>query len=321
MSYPRHTVSRRTAVSVPLAAIASILLGTLLVLNGQASAAGSSAYGPGYPAPNPSAVDGGCNVGYTFDGQATCESGFGAAGYPAPDPSATDGGCYAGFTFDGVGACFPSGGAGGTGADGPTQTVPPPPPDGVPTTTTSHARPSVKVSVATRAAAWVGSPVTVVATARDSQLYPVRFTAHDLPRGLSINPASGAITGKATVAEAVTSTVTASDAYGGTGAAKLTWTVREHKLVVATHVSGAHVVGHTLALIHGAFHRDSVTGRKVSGVKVTYRWFVGGKAIKGASRSTLRVTDSYRHHTVSVRITATKHNMAPYVRIAGVKIV
>ena len=66
---------------------------------------------------------------------------------------------------------------------------------------------------------------------------PYRFTATGLPVGLTINPATGAITGIPAAAGTVTIVVTAVDANGATGAASYTVTIKAQPPVAADSTS------------------------------------------------------------------------------------
>ncbi len=62
-------------------------------------------------------------------------------------------------------------------------------------------------------------------------------------------------------------------------------------------ISGTVKVGRKLTAKHGTW---------TSGTTFAYRWYAGGKSIKGATKSTFKVTKSQRGKTIKVRITGKK---------------
>ena len=87
---------------------------------------------------------------------------------------------------------------------------------------------AITVANATSRSSEQGFPVSVAITASgpdQTDGFAPSFSAAGLPPGLSINSASGVITGTPTSAGTFMVTVTATDALGGSGTASFTWTV------------------------------------------------------------------------------------------------
>lgn len=84
---------------------------------------------------------------------------------------------------------------------------------------------SVTVSDPGNQTASVGSAVSLQIHASDSDGGALTYSATGLPAGLSIDPATGLITGTPTTAGAPSVTVTAQDASGPSGSTQFTWTV------------------------------------------------------------------------------------------------
>lgn len=78
-----------------------------------------------------------------------------------------------------------------------------------------------------------------------------------------------------------------------------TWTVRiDRALASATPtLSGTLAVGSTL---------KAHTGKWSAGTKLTYQWLANGKKIKGATKSTLKLTSSLKAKRISVKVTGKK---------------
>lgn len=81
---------------------------------------------------------------------------------------------------------------------------------------------SAPTSELTQATVAVNVPVSATDSAAGQTL---TFSAVGLPAGLSINPASGVITGSATAANAYSVTVTAADGTGSQGSATISWSI------------------------------------------------------------------------------------------------
>jgi hypothetical protein len=72
----------------------------------------------------------------------------------------------------------------------------------------------------------VGTPKSLQITATDSQAgQTLTYSATGLPAGLTINAATGLISGTPTTAQSTTSTVTATDTTGASGSTSFAWTV------------------------------------------------------------------------------------------------
>jgi Ricin-type beta-trefoil lectin domain/Putative Ig domain len=81
----------------------------------------------------------------------------------------------------------------------------------------------------------VGVKVSVQPSAADSdpgQDAHLTWDATDLPDGLSINPATGLISGRPTKPIGVATIVTATDAYGESGTTTITWVITEAVIIV-----------------------------------------------------------------------------------------
>jgi hypothetical protein len=89
----------------------------------------------------------------------------------------------------------------------------------------AHATATVSVTNPGDQTSTVGSSVDLPITASDSDGGTLTYTGTGLPAGLTINSASGAITGTPTTAGSSTVTVTATDATGPSGSATFTWTI------------------------------------------------------------------------------------------------
>ncbi len=55
-------------------------------------------------------------------------------------------------------------------------------------------------------------------------------------------------------------------------------------------------------------------GSWTAGTKVTYRWYVNGKAVRGATKSAFRLTTKHRGKRVTVRVTGKKPGYATVIR-------
>ena len=79
------------------------------------------------------------------------------------------------------------------------------------------------------------NPVSLQIQATDSDgSQTLTYSATGLPTGLSINPATGLITGTPTATGNSNFTVTATDTTGATGSASFTWTVNAPNTVTVT---------------------------------------------------------------------------------------
>jgi hypothetical protein len=97
--------------------------------------------------------------------------------------------------------------------------------------TDSPAKPSAAVNTVTvtapaREQSWVRIPISVQVKAADSEpAQTLTYSATGLPAGLSINPATGVISGTPQRITVMAATVTATDASGATGSASIRWAV------------------------------------------------------------------------------------------------
>ncbi len=71
----------------------------------------------------------------------------------------------------------------------------------------------------------VGTPVALAIHGSDSGNAGLTYTATGLPAGLAINPATGAVTGTPTTAQATTVTVSATDGFTNTGLVQFGWSI------------------------------------------------------------------------------------------------
>jgi subtilase family serine protease len=96
-----------------------------------------------------------------------------------------------------------------------------------------------------QAAGTVGSPLSLQVTGSDSGNQPLTYTGSGLPAGLSINPATGLISGVATAPGVSTISVSASDPYTNAGSTSFTLAVENppHKPKPKLKVSKAKLKG------------------------------------------------------------------------------
>jgi subtilase family serine protease len=96
-----------------------------------------------------------------------------------------------------------------------------------------------------QAAGTVGSPLSLQVTGSDSGSQPLTYTASGLPAGLSINPATGLVSGVPTAPGRSTISVSASDPYTNAGSTSFTLAVKNppHKPKPKLKVSKAKLGG------------------------------------------------------------------------------
>jgi Ricin-type beta-trefoil lectin domain/Putative Ig domain len=111
-------------------------------------------------------------------------------------------------------------------------------------------------------ATWLGLKVSVQATAADSdKSEATTWSAKPLPPGLSINEATGLISGRTTATGAFKTVVTATDATGAAGTATIGWTVGT-PITVSSPGSVTAVAGRSVA--YRLAYKDVVRGDKVT---------------------------------------------------------
>jgi len=71
----------------------------------------------------------------------------------------------------------------------------------------------------------------------------------------------------------------------------------------AVTITGVKKVGHTLTARAGTW--------RPAGVKLSYRWYVGSKAIAGANHRTLKIRAAWAGKRLTVRVTGRKSGAAP----------
>jgi hypothetical protein len=160
---------------------------------------------------------------------------------------------------------------------------------------------------------WAGAAVKLDTAAGDSQNYRISYyRARGLPRGTAIST-GGYLTGRPKAAGSYRVTVRATDSLGTTGATTFAWTVRLHHIVTGArpHIAGIIRRGHTVRAAFGGWHRDRATGASIH-PRATFRWFLDGRRIRGATRSSLWLHAAWRGHRVSVRVTAARRYYAGY---------
>jgi hypothetical protein len=121
----------------------------------------------------------------------------------------------------------------------------------------------IVVTAKAPAKAWVGVPVKVQASATDSaagQAAGLTWSARNLPAGLTINKATGLISGRPTRSAPVTTTVTATDAYGVTGSATIAFKISAG-VVIPNPGAQATTVGEW-KLLNPIHATDAVPGDK-----------------------------------------------------------
>ncbi len=143
----------------------------------------------------------------------------------------------------------------------------------------------------------------------------VRFQAHGLPAGLSINAASGRISGTPPRIGRSTVTLGASDGDGGLATTSFTWTVGGRPTVSHQSLTGAertrHVLGLTLTAGRGAPPIRALAIALPRGVS-----FASG-AHKVALAGRVRFTAKVRRGTLTVIPTPSASRVALTVRLAG----
>jgi hypothetical protein len=109
---------------------------------------------------------------------------------------------------------------------------------------------------------FVGTPVSVPVAATDSAPgHSLTFSATGLPAGLSIDPASGLISGTPTALASSQAEITASDGTGSSGSAYVTWYV-SGKITITSPGSQSDVAGQTVLLhlsVTDSASNDSLT--------------------------------------------------------------
>jgi Ricin-type beta-trefoil lectin domain/Putative Ig domain len=94
---------------------------------------------------------------------------------------------------------------------------------------------TIKVANPGAQTTWLGLRVNLQTTATDSapgESAHLTWAATDLPAGLSIGKTTGLISGRATKAAALTTIVTATDAYGATGSTTIAWNINDSVTIV-----------------------------------------------------------------------------------------
>jgi Putative Ig domain len=107
--------------------------------------------------------------------------------------------------------------------------------------------PVVTVSSPGNQSSILNEVISLHITATDSAGAGYTFTAAGLPTGLSISLA-GLITGTCTAAAVFSTTITATDTHGITGAAAITWTVAAVTVTVVQPIDQINNVGDTVSL-------------------------------------------------------------------------
>jgi hypothetical protein len=113
---------------------------------------------------------------------------------------------------------------------------------------------------------------------------PTGYSATNLPAGLVLNPLTGEISGRATIAGVFNVTLGAENQQGG-GTASLTLTIADAAPVITGQTSGRQAVS-----LGGSTHL-TVTALSGNGAP-TYGWKRNGRVVAGATDSTLTLADA-----------------------------
>jgi hypothetical protein len=139
------------------------------------------------------------------------------------------------------------------------------------------------------------------------------FFATGLPKGLSLKP-GGIVTGKPTAVGPHLVNLTVVDGRGSRVTTSFIWkVVKPHRLVVAPRpgVAGRLASGSVARVALGVIRRDSASG-KVLHPSISVQWYVNGHAVKGATKRTFRIRESFKGKRVSVRVIARMRSYVTY---------
>jgi hypothetical protein len=159
----------------------------------------------------------------------------------------------------------------------------------------------------------LGSSVSLQIKASDSRGATLSYSASELPSGLSINAASGKITGKTKKVGTSTVTVTAADGQGTTGQTTFQWTIESDPTVSHAALSGISKRRPKLSLTVTA-GRDAPTVKSINLVMPTGLHFTKSKAtvkVTGARGRRLPYTVKLKGNALVL----TLKNAAPEIKV------
>jgi ribosomal protein L11 len=157
---------------------------------------------------------------------------------------------------------------------------------------------------ATPASVQVGKAVTVSGTGCDAEDYggyTVYVTAGKIAKEVTPKKGKWSVTITPTSVGTLTVRATCSAYWRSDAYKSVTVTVKAApKKLTATptpKISGSAVVGKTLTAKPGAWKPSS---------KLAYQWYAGGAKIKGATKSTFKITSKQKGKKITVKVTGTK---------------
>lgn len=168
---------------------------------------------------------------------------------------------------------------------------------------------------------YVGKSTVVTLKAKNSSAARMTFFASGLPSGLTLKT-NGAVTGTPKVAGTNTVRLTVVDAAGSRATTSFVWKIATpHKMVASSDptIRGEIKPGSVVTATWGVLREDSAKGRVVH-PKITIRWLVNGRPVKGATKPTFRIPASFAGK-LSFRLTADVPPCLPYRHVTSMTVV